>query len=169
MSNVKRKTNTKIFFLILVFIFPIIIGQILYANRKHLPFKTLNHGTLVTPPISIKNTDFLPTEKKWKVVYIHAGKCDLPCEKMSYQLQQLNFALGKNSKRVITRVINEENNNLKMLNDQWDFHSNSHFILSEKIYLIDPLNNLFMYYPSSTNLMNVLKDLKKVLEVSQIG
>ena len=46
---------------------------------------------------------------------------------------------------------------------------NQNFVVSHKIYLIDPIGNLFMYYPDDTNPMNVLKDLKRVLEVSQIG
>ena len=43
------------------------------------------------------------------------------------------------------------------------------FVMQHKIYLVDPLGNLFMYYADTTDPMNVLKDLKRVLEVSQIG
>ena len=42
-------------------------------------------------------------------------------------------------------------------------------LLKSKIYLVDPLGNGFMYYSATVNPLDILKDLKQVLKVSQIG
>jgi hypothetical protein len=40
---------------------------------------------------------------------------------------------------------------------------------AERVYYIDPLGNLMMYYPADANAGGMLKDLKKLLKYSKIG
>ena len=40
---------------------------------------------------------------------------------------------------------------------------------AERVYIIDPLGNLMMYYPADADPGGMLKDLKKLLKYSKIG
>jgi cytochrome oxidase Cu insertion factor (SCO1/SenC/PrrC family) len=102
-----------------------------------------------------------------------------------FTLHQLRIALGKDRNRVNLALIVDQQCQIKDIHDFSKYvlteqqytllQSNlsqagdKNFVANDKIYLIDPLGNLFMYYTNTTNPMNILKDLKKVLEVSQIG
>jgi cytochrome oxidase Cu insertion factor (SCO1/SenC/PrrC family) len=123
----------------------------------------------VNPPLDV---GYLFSQKEsephWRVVYLYGNGCDAQCEDIMNVMRQMQKALGKNATRVQLVFLGGPVSSAQVKKLQDNF-PNKNFIASQKIYLVDPLNNLFMYYPSTTNMMNVLKDLKKVLEVSQIG
>jgi hypothetical protein len=130
--------------LLVIFILPIISSGVLYFYYDYFHFQTTNYGRLITPPIQVANT-----EQKWQIIYLsknHAVKH----ETILHSLMQIKKALGKDSERVLVGT------NILTLPE-------------DKIYLVDPLGNVFMYYDESENPMHILKDLKKVLGVSQIG
>jgi hypothetical protein len=162
MQNNKPTNRTPLILLLLVFIIPFILSGFLYYYHRHFQFKTTNHGTLINPPISMQTT-----EKKWQIIYISAGVCDKHCTVIQHGLNQVRLALGKNSHRV--DVILAEPAVQSAFITAFNRIGQSHFIIKNKIYLIDPTGHLFMYYPSDTDLMHILQDLKRVLEVSQIG
>lgn len=152
------RKNTKLYFLLLIFIMPVLMSSLLFYFHDRFHFKTLNRGHLVNPPIPVSY--LYPTDKKiWLIIQVDSS------EKLNYQLNQLRKALGQDQKRVAVIRINEEANEFTQLKLSFG----NHFEVKNKIYLVDPLGNLFMYYQSSTNPMDILKDLKKVLKVSQIG
>lgn len=159
--------NRKIYLIVLIFILPMFAGWFLYFYHDHFHFKTLNHGTLVNPAIDAQYLD-TEKEKKWRMIYLFNTVCDEQCKKIDYQLHQIQKALGKNHHRV--RVITMSGSSLQLQKLQTTFlEHQTGFIVQNKIYLVDPRGFLFMYYPSNTDPMNILKDLKKVLEISQIG
>jgi hypothetical protein len=96
-----------------------------------------------------------------------------------YTLHQLRIALGKDQERVALTLLADPACQTP-LHDfrQLTFNAQDKTQLqnslgapfaSDQIYLVDPNANVFMTYPATANAMNILKDLKKVLEVSQIG
>jgi hypothetical protein len=172
-----KKHNIQLIALLVIFIFPVIGGWMLYHYRGHIEFKTINHGTLVHPPVLLRDIN-ITTTKKWQIIYAPKQCCDKQCDTTMYTLHQLRKAFGKDSERIDLAV---------MMNDSCalqDPHDFAKIILSEwqqaqlkakffqwedKIYLADPLGNLFMYYPATVDPIHLLTDLKRVLEVSQIG
>lgn len=169
MQNSNKKINTLLFLLVMTFVLPMIASWLLYHYHDHFQFKKMNHGLLVSPSI---NVTYLKKDnaKVWQVIHVDGGNCDDQCQKINYQLVQVNKALGKDHDRV--QVIKISGNDQQIAKLQSAFaanEKNSKFLVTSKIYLVDPLGNLFMYYPDTINPMNILKDLKRVLEVSQIG
>lgn len=162
MKNKSQKTTLHFYLLFIIFIFPVIAGSFLYFFHDQFHFKTTNHGILVTPPISIQ-----PTEKKWQIIYVF-NSSDKEHQNIDHALHQLQIALGKDHDRIKITTLNEKALELQTFKIHFQTRDKN-FMIENKIYLVDPLGNLFMYYKSSTNLMGVLKDIKKVLEVSQIG
>jgi hypothetical protein len=163
MINKSRK-NRKLIYLFLIFVIPLLIGNLLYYYHQNFNFKTTNHGTLVSPPINIQALQLIP-DKKWRIVYFPDKCFDEDCKKTAYTLHQVKIALGKESRRVEVLVITDVN----QISFLQKLINKNNFAIQDKIYLIDPINNLFMYYPANVNPMFILKDMKKVLEVSQIG
>jgi hypothetical protein len=163
-SEVLMKNKNKILIvslLILIFIIPLILSRALYDYHSYFHLKTTNHGTLIDPPIG------MPKTKKWQIIYISSGHCDQFCLTMRHNLRQVKLALGKNSLRVNVTFIDAP------VPKEWikafGLRYKNKFSVSDKIYLMDPEGNILMYYPSHTDPMNILKDLKHLLEVSQIG
>ncbi len=140
-------------FIVIIFVVPMLISWIFYYYHDYFHFKTTNYGQLITHPYQLD----LNHEKKWQVVLVTPAApilCDATCAHQLFFLQQMRKLLAKDADRVtVLQIAAEQTNKLA----------------ANKIYLIDPLHNVFMYYPDTMNVMNILTDLKKVLEVSQIG
>ncbi len=168
-SNQKRKPQ--LFLLMMVFVIPVLCSYFFYYYYEYFQFKTTNRGILVNPPIEAQylySTTKEGKQKKWRIIHAEDGACDDACQKINYQLSQVQKALGKESQRVDVISMNK-NVQLERLMSAFVQHGEKEFAVKNKIYLVDPLGNLFMYYPNMTDPMNILKDLKKVLKVSQIG
>src|SRR5579863_7820794 len=157
-----QKTHKQFFILLFIFALPVMASWFLFHYHEHFQMKTLNRGTLLNSPIDVNYLALENNPKKWRVLYI----CDSACEEIHDQLTQVKKALGKDSDRVSILLMN---NKLEKLKNAFAQQGKQDFAINHKIYLIDPLGNLFMYYPDDTDPMNILKDLKRVLEVSQIG
>jgi len=159
-----KKIQFQFYLLILVTALPVILGWLLFYFHDHFQFKTTNKGHFINPPVEVSFLN--PShEKKWQVIYVTDAQCNESCQTLNYQLLQVQKALGKNYDRI--RIISFDKNDLKAKQLQTKFDHT--FNVAKKVFLVDPIGNLFMYYQDSFDPMDVLKDLKKVLEVSQIG
>lgn len=159
-----KNKNNKILIislLILIFIIPLILSRVLYDYHVYFHLKTTNHGTFIDPAI------VMPKTGKWEIIYINSGHCDQFCLTTRHNLGQIKLALGKNSRRV--NIIFPDNTLRKKWMHAFYLRYKNKFNVPDKIYLMDPEGNILMYYPSHTDPMNILKDLKHLLEVSQIG
>jgi len=179
----QKKTRIQIFSLLLVFALPAMIAWYLFHFHEQFQFKTVNYGVLVNPPITVQ--DLSAGERKWQIVYATSACSDKQSEKMMYTLHQVQKALGKDRDRVNLTLVANETCQLKDAHDfrkvllthqqytQWQKQfsrkGEKNFVVNNKIYLVDPANNLFMFYPVTTNPMGILKDIKHILGVSQIG
>jgi hypothetical protein len=92
-------------------------------------------------------------------------------------LHQVRMALGKDADRVSLSLLTEKECPSPSVHDFRRLVGNTgairagvldHYV-ENKIYLADPQGNVFIYYAESSEPMRILKDLKRVLEVSQIG
>lgn len=156
MNEKKRFKKNKFLLglLFLIFILPVLISSIFYYYPNAFSFHTNNKGIFIRPPILLKNNSI----KKWQVIYITPDKCDQRCESIFHNLNQVRLALGKNRERVSVSAqpLNKLNKMIPLLK-------------IHQIYLVDPIGNLFMYYPEKSNPLDILSDLKHLLEISQIG
>lgn len=156
------KRYTPLICLILAFFFPIILSWLLYYNHEHFNLKTTNHGILINPPIDVKNLWQSTDSKQWQIVHVAKNACDSDCENVAYTLNQIKKALGKNSERVSFKIISQSEPTVVQ---QTQAIGKKDFTIENKIYLVDPAGNLFMYYADTSNPMNILKDLNHVLEI----
>lgn len=166
------------FFLILAFALPLVVSYILFFYRENFHFNTTNHGALLNPPIQV-NTLLKNPLKQWQIIFSPNPCNDEQAEKTMFILHQLRTALGENQKRVgLTLWVDQtcpssqthDFRKVTLTHDQiMQLQNTFNHVVMNNIYLIDPLGNLFMYYPSTTDPMGIFKDVKKVLGASQIG
>lgn len=184
-----KNSHNKILLIVLISLFPVVSGWFLYHYHEYFHLKTLNHGMLINPPLQIQDFSLQNNNKKqWQIVYVPNNCCDTECEKITYTLHQLRLVLAKDADRVsLTLVLNKmcpkkdthDFRKVDFTQQQYQSMKNTFsqhiadFVttdqVQDKIYLLDPMGNVFMFYPASTDAMNILQDLKRVLEVSQIG
>ena len=181
-----------------VFFVPLLFALWLYygSDQAHT-VNMQNHGELIQPPRSLKNfsitgeKNYLLSNKdiegKWTLLYLGNEKCNLYCEADLFKMRQVRLTLGRDSQRVqriyvaLTDKIDLVENN-SVFNKHEDMQTTvinktqfyNHLpqfkdMQEHRVYLIDPLGNLMMYYPNNATAKGMKKDLKRLLKVSKIG
>ena len=179
--------------LAVIFVLPFTVAATLHL----LNLKPSGHsyGNLVQPPKVIKfptlhdseGKEFKPEQwlKKWSVVTVDIAGCAEKCQSEVHLLKQINTSLNKDAHRVQrvlimpTEVSLEAVKNLQKQYpdllilvgaDAETVKFSSEFnITNGHIYLIDPLGNLMMSYPSDLDPKGLRSDLTRLLKNSWAG
>jgi cytochrome oxidase Cu insertion factor (SCO1/SenC/PrrC family) len=128
---------------------------------------------------------------KWTLVYIGDAQCDDACQQNIYKMRQVRLAQNENIRRVqrlflltgteITQDLgkvleNYPNMDIALLTAEQAGTIATLFQVdeaaataAERVYLVDPLGYLMMYYAPDAEPRGMLKDLKKLLKFSRIG
>jgi cytochrome oxidase Cu insertion factor (SCO1/SenC/PrrC family) len=128
----------------------------------------------------------------WTLVYLGDGDCDAVCNENLYKMRQVRTAQNENMKRVqllylldgdqvpeaLAKLVADEYRDLAVVQMTatqaqavLPFFSidDGPVLAAERIYFIDPLGNLMMYYAPDAGAGGMLKDLQKLLKFSKIG
>lgn len=131
------------------------------------------------------NPQFL--KHKWTFLYVQHGRCDDECGKRLYDTRQVRLALDREMDRVQRVFIGDgdccdlqelraahpdliairadpADAPLLALLPERPGARNSH-----RVYVIDPLGNLMMFYPADAKAKGMLEDMKRLLRLSSIG
>jgi hypothetical protein len=123
---------------------------------------------------------------KWLIVTSDGGACAATCEKKLYSMRQARLILGRDMDRVARVVLLDDD--AKPSAELMSAYSGTAWIAARdanwrnalpkakgdergraRIYLVDPLGNLFMSYSAEPDIKRMAKDLQRVLKASQIG
>lgn len=177
---------------------PMVFATIMFYTGWLNPAGHTNNGTLIQPVVSVQTLNletasgkpladrFGPdeVEPEW-LLLVAAGECASECEKLLYLARQVNIALGKNANRVSRAAV------LGSVPAELEARWQKEYSLMERlvpapgttpdwpegidpqsqprILLVDPFGNLMMHYGSDNTGKELLKDLKHLLKISQIG
>jgi cytochrome oxidase Cu insertion factor (SCO1/SenC/PrrC family) len=131
------------------------------------------------------NPQFL--KGKWTFLYLQHGRCDDECRRHLYDTRQVRLALDREMDRVQRVFIGD--NDCCDLQELLSAHPDliairasaadepliallperSGALNSHRLYVIDPLGNLMMFYPADAKPKGVLEDMKRLLRLSSIG
>lgn len=178
-----------------LFFAPVIAAYLLYfVMPQWQPSGKTHHGLLndpakPVPALALRDAAGQPLTEaafkgKWSLVYLGQPQCEKACQDKLFQIRQIRTLL--NEKRDRARRIYVAPNAVALAAAQQvlgDAHPDLVYINGESaglgaflspsdpdaVYLFDPLGNWLMTYPASSDYQGILKDLKKLLRLSQIG
>ena len=155
------------------------------------PARPIQDATLY----SLDGRDFQLSElrHKWLMVTFAPADCPASCQENIYKMRQTHIALAKNQKRVQrllimttaveTAALTQQRlqgypdmlvatttaATLETLSQAFRLPSGSPLEDAGRIYIIDTMGNLMMSYPDGAEAKGILKDMDRLLRVSQIG
>ncbi len=189
-----RRSGRRQFLLVAsIFIVPLVAAVALYFSSDWRPVVN-SQGTLIDPPrmltasaVALPNGRPAPAdvfEGKWSIVY-PAAACDARTESLFEELGRVRIALDKDAPRVRRVLLHTGNCTGAMLppgdSDLAVLEANgpdAEALLAafppavdgaSGIYLVDPHGNLMMSYPATGSARGLLKDLERLLRLSNIG
>jgi hypothetical protein len=124
---------------------------------------------------------------KWTFLYVQHGRCDDECRRHLYDTRQVRLALDREMNRVQRVFIGDSD--CCDLQDLKASHPDlmavraspkdvpllnllpvrTGAVNSHRVYLIDPLGNLMMFYAPDVRSKGMLEDMKRLLRLSSIG
>lgn len=181
MSSLNRSRRSMIIVFV-AFIVPLLAAWLILSQNWYEA--GTNKGILLQPTIALEQqTEKLP--EGWQLGYIAPQNCETTCENTLYVMNQVDVAIGKDTDRLTPVVLHQS----KSLQANFN-HSAPHITqlvtpelisqLSElpenTVFIIDPMHNVMLYYPThkdKENMIaegkNILADLRKLLKLSRIG
>jgi hypothetical protein len=156
---------------------PFVLGTAAYFFDWS-PGKPANYGEFIAPR-PLPGPAFEALRGKWVLVSFDAAACDAYCERKLYLMRQVRTAVHKDAGRVERLWILTdagkprgdllaaiEGTRIVPLGDSLrGFPGNP----VDHVYVIDPLGNLMMRFPRDPDPSKLLKDLQRLLRLSQIG
>jgi hypothetical protein len=144
---------------------------------------------LASPPsgAGAAQTDPQFLKGKWTFLYAQNGHCDDECRKHLYDTRQVRLALDREMNRVQRVFIGDSDccDLKELLASHPDLIAiraspadepllallpeRSGALNSHRVYLIDPLGNLMMFYAADAKPKGMLEDMKRLLRLSSIG
>ena len=129
---------------------------------------------------------------KWTLVYIGSSDCTVSCRDNLYKMRQVRLAMGEDMPRVQRLFVLTGTEGLDDLHavlkdypgmivasadaatlqefiDQFELPGAGAAHDAQWVYVVDPLGNLMMTYPADAAPKGMLKDLERLLRISQIG
>ncbi len=197
-SNVAqdRRQGRLLVVLAALFFAPLGLSFYLYYGREWRPDSRVNAGSLIDPARPLPALA-LPLEQggvtdpqflkgKWTFLHIQQGRCGDDCQRRLYDTRQVRTALDRDMDRVQRVFIDDadccDNKALHAMHpdliviranpadQEWRvLLPRAAADQSERIYLIDPLGNLMMFYEAGAKPKGMLEDMKRLLGLSHIG
>jgi len=129
---------------------------------------------------------------KWTLLYFGDADCDAACNTSLYNMRQVRIAQNEDMRRVqrlfllrgdtlpeaLSNLLEQEYPDMTVARITADQARQiaPDFLIegvpmqgAGRVYIIDPLGNLMMYYPAGADPRGMLKDLQKLLKYSKIG
>lgn len=177
---------------------PMALATIMYYTGWMTPTAQSNNGELIQPPAPLAQLQFQGADgdpladrfgpgladPEWMMVVV-AEDCDSSCENLLYLTRQVNIALGKHANRVNRSAwLGSMSDDLAA---RWPTEYSSMETLElldnaepswpagispgnqPRILVVDPFGNIIMHYGREHTGKQMLKDLKQLLKLSQIG
>ena len=194
-----RRQRRVLIGLALLFFAPLGLAFFLYYGHfAWHPGGRVNAGALIEPPrplpalvlplLDSGNTDPNFLKGKWTLLFAGFGPCAEPCRARLYDTRQVRLALDRDMKRVQrvfiadtdccdARLLRDEHPDLIMIRASPAVvplltllpMDTAGAARSPRVYLIDPLGNLMMFYAAAVKPKGILEDLKRLLRLSSIG
>ncbi len=191
-NNRSRRTIVGLF---LVFTAPMLLAYSGWIFGWFDNISRSNYGELLQPVITLDKSKLIyqnqplnieNLNEHWWLIYVTEDKnCELACQANTYLINQSRTAQAKEMKRIEKFVVIRKGDfteaSKKYLNDHFGRSTflrseNDSALKSNNIYIMDPHGNIMLRYDAVKDEKEaikagkgIIKDLKKLLKISQIG
>lgn len=196
MTQVQSRGRLQFLMLAALFFAPLLAAVLFYfVFPDWQPDARTNYGELIAPARPLPDAPLrdvqgapVPAEEtrgRWSYVYVAGAACDAACADKLLQIRQIRTLLNEKRLRVqrvylapdaaalttASAQLAVDHPDLKFYADTADAEYRRFFGGSDPnaLYLVDPLGNWLMIYAADADSKGILKDIKKLLRVSQIG
>ena len=159
MINIKEQKKWPLFFILMSFIIPVLMGHYLYKNNYLFELGDVSHGKILHKKIYVEINK--KRIYKWTILKVGNKKGGYNQLKEKQIFYNSKLLLNKNKKKIDNLYVNISNINLK----KDKINAN---ILKDNDYLIvDPNSNIIMHYDASSNLKYIISDIKRLLQYAR--
>lgn len=176
-----RQSRVKLIAIFSIAFVPLFVAYFGYFFLPQLaPQGKTNQGELILPPVDAKSiNEELTANGTWQLILPVETSCDETCKELLYLSRQIVTGLGKNSDRVgrvmlttevpeeLGTFLDQEHGDLRVLDG--DRSGLTGVYSSPALFLMDPNGNVMMYFTPDKAGKPMLKDLKHLLKISNIG
>lgn len=189
------RSRQQMILLFILFLGPVVAALLFYfVIPQWQPEHKTNYGVLINPARPLPALHLLTEEGeqaqpqalygRWSYLYLGSERCDDACARKLYQIRQIRILLNEKQPRVqrvyvAPTVQAAQAAHQRLAAEHPDLHylvdadgALRDFLKAEDpqaLYLTDPLGNWLMVYPGASDSPGILKDIKKLLRMSQIG
>jgi cytochrome oxidase Cu insertion factor (SCO1/SenC/PrrC family) len=180
-----NKSRRGLLWILAAFAVPVVLAK-LALDYNWLNKAATNKGELLPSPLALEQVGISDRKlnHKWLIIYRMPARCEARCALTLYGMNQTYIALGKEIDRVLPVGYYAKQPDSKILSrlrtSAWYFRpatlKTTEALKSDKVYLVDPLGNIIMSYPTPQNDKEVitfgkaiLSDLLKLLKYSKLG
>ena len=188
-----RRNRRKLLLLLVLFLLPPVGAWVTWKYvGEHGVSATTNTGTLIQPARPLGAGGVLAdagVRGRWTYVMFAPGDCDARCMEQLYITRQARLAKNKDIPRVerllildsepdgvVAEHLAKEHADLRWLVPGEDgaafraaFSGEGFAPDGRQFFLVDPLGNLMMFYADTGAAKGIIRDLQKLLKISQVG
>lgn len=144
------------------------LAKYLYEHRDVT--QTVNYGKLLNPPLMLSQMGLKNMgeyQGHW-VLFYATPVCDTLCTQNLYKMRQVRLATGKDQERIVRLLITQTAYKLPEAY-QGTYQEDASLKIQPGLYLSDPHGNVILFYKEDADPEKLLKDLTRLLRISQIG
>ncbi len=178
-----KRNRRKLVLLFAIGFVPLFIAYgIFFYFPEWMPSTTTNEGVLIQPPLQAEEFGINTEVGKWALIVPVGSNCDDICQSRLYYSRQVHIALGKESERVHRILLAFDDITSWQAGVVAEYPAltivettglledfNIDALATEQIFLMDPFGNIMMYYGLDKAGKPMLKDIKHLLKISNIG
>jgi len=176
--------RNKFLMLVAIAFTPIAISYLTYFFMPGwIPTSTTNEGAFMSPPLELGER--LDLSGKWELLMAPASNCNAECKQALVNARQVHISLNKNTPRLVRRIIlaepapeslsgylGAEHAGVEVIVNPTlykDLVSRSAVAGMTALYLMDPNGNVILFYVGDKTGKPMLKDMKHLMKLSNIG
>ena len=181
--EVLKRSRAKLLTLMAIAFVPLFIAYAAYFYfPQWAPEGTTNQGELINPPLNGADySESLAAPGSWTLVLPLVSECDADCEQILYLSRQIVIGLGKDTSRVKRVLLAPEAVSAPLAGWLKSEHTDLQIIPGDAaaldaeaaerplLYLVDPNGNVILRYSLEKAGKPMMKDLKHLLRISNIG
>jgi len=156
---------------------------------QYQPGGLKNQGLLVQPPVKLSLNQTEAIDNKWLILYVLDQPCDQGCIENVTALRQIHRAAGRNAEHLAIALLGSSRTDPALRSRLEEIYPAFNFMVdtdqtalgtleiinsgitaanpaSDEIhtYILDPMLNVILAYPSSADPTDIHKDLKRLLK-----